>query len=86
MLTERGDEQTMGDFKQNDENVNKAKKVKRKTVRNTKPDGFLDIEKMAKDLLNAKGINYYEWLHERHEKVVLEEVTRKKDRIVDLFL
>ena len=66
---------------------NKSKKSKAKPVmRNTRPDGFNDTESMAKDLLNAKGINYYEWLDDLHKKVILQEVTENKDKIIGLFM
>ncbi len=76
----------MSEFKQKEANINKNKRERPKAVKNTKPSGFKDMEKMAKDLLNAKGVNYFEWLHELHQKIILEEVARKKDSVVDLFL
>lgn len=64
------------------ENLNKPKRT---VVRNQRPEGFNDIESMAKDLLNASGINYFEWLDKLHKQVVLDEVTKNKDVIVDLL-
>ena len=60
-------------------------KVKKPVIRNQRPEGFNDIESMAKDLLNASGINYFEWLDALHKKVVLDELTKNKDIIVDLL-
>jgi|GEM_PF-6262886 len=62
-----------------------VKKPERPSVRNQRPIGFNDMESMAKDLLNSSGINYFEWLDKLHKQVVLDEVTKNKDVIVDLL-
>lgn len=58
----------------------------RKKVRNTRPSGFNDVESLAKDLLNASGINYYEWLDEQHKKVIFEETLQNKEKIVGVLM
>lgn len=59
---------------------------KKKKVRNTRPSGFNDVESLAKDLLNASGVNYFEWLDEQHKKVIFERTLENKDKIVDLLM
>ena len=56
-------------------------KPKKPTVRNTRPEGFKDMEDTVKDLLNAKGINYFEWLHELHKEEVNNIVAENREVI-----
>ncbi|HLS08113.1 hypothetical protein [Lentibacillus sp.] len=66
------------DVKQDDKTVAKdstetlkkesSSKRKRKPV---KPEGFKEFEALAKGIIEADGSSYYEWLHERHQDIIL---------------
>lgn len=45
------------------------KSVKRKK-KNTRPPQFREFEKLAKSILEGKGVSYYEWLHKKHQEVI----------------
>lgn len=77
----------MSEFNQSDTSnnqENQSKSVqKRKRVVNTKPDNFKETEQLAKKMLNADGINYYEWLDKKHKEVVFDKMIKNQDVIVD---
>lgn len=49
-----------------------------------KPPTFKKMETAAKNILAAKGINYYDWLHEAHEKLVQETMLANVESIGSL--
>lgn len=59
----------------------KRKKAKRSS---TKPAGFQELEELTKDILDGQGKSYFEWLHEKHQEVVLKFNLLKKEEIAIL--
>ncbi|MEG0258573.1 MAG: hypothetical protein RR595_09460 [Lysinibacillus sp.] len=49
-----------------------------------KPEGFQDVESLVKNIFEGKGQSYYEWLHQKHQEVVLEFNLSHKERIASL--
>ncbi|TFJ91556.1 hypothetical protein [Lentibacillus salicampi] len=52
------------------ETSKKASSSKR-SRRPVKPEGFKEFETLAKGIIEADGSSYYEWLHERHQDIIL---------------
>lgn len=46
-----------------------------------KPPTFKQVETAAKKILEAQGINYYDWIHEKHEALVNEVLLQNVDSI-----
>ncbi|MDR5021404.1 hypothetical protein FOL75_04885 [Bacillus thuringiensis] len=46
-----------------------------------KPPTFKKMESATKQILEARGIGYYDWLHEMHEKLVQETLLANVDSI-----
>lgn len=59
-----------------------VQRVKKPKVQ--KPPTFKKMETAVKNILEAKGINYYDWLHEAHEKLVQETMLANVDSIGSL--
>ncbi|AMR88325.1 hypothetical protein [Bacillus thuringiensis] len=62
--------------------VAEVQRVKKPKVQ--KPPTFKKMETAVKNILEAKGINYYDWLHEEHEKLVQETMLANVDSIGSL--
>ncbi|KFK76594.1 hypothetical protein DJ87_5291 [Bacillus cereus] len=62
--------------------VVEVQRVKKPKVQ--KPPTFKKMETAVKNILEAKGINYYDWLHEAHEKLVQETMLANVDSIGSL--
>lgn len=60
----------------------KPKVKKRKTP--AKPTGFRDFETLAKGILDAEGVSYYEWLHQQHQEIILSFNLSNKKEIANL--
>lgn len=56
---------------------------KQKKVVNTKPTNYKETEQLAKKMLNANGINYYEWLDEKHKEAIFDKMLKNQEAIVD---
>jgi len=56
---------------------------KRKRI-NTRPKDFKDFEVLAKTILENKEMSYFEWLHEQHEKLVLDFTVANQKEIAEL--
>lgn len=52
------------------ESLKKTSSSKRKN-RPVKPEGFKEFETLAKGIIEADGSSYYEWLHKRHQEIIL---------------
>ncbi|WP_040912215.1 hypothetical protein, partial [Lentibacillus jeotgali] len=57
-------------IKDSAESSRKASSSKRRR-RPVKPEGFKEFETLAKGIIEADGSSYYEWLHERHQDIIL---------------
>lgn len=63
----------------------KAAKPKRKKKRlNVRPEGFQEFEALAKGILEGQDASYYEWLHKKHQEVVLHFNLSNKDFIAEM--
>lgn len=63
----------------------KAAKSKRKKKRsNIKPEGFQEFEELAKGILEGQDLSYFEWLHKKHQEVVLHFNLSNKDIIAEM--
>ncbi|GLY11985.1 hypothetical protein Bbad01_32010 [Bacillus badius] len=49
-----------------------------------KPEGFNEFEALAKEILTGQGISYFDWLHKKHQEVVLNFNLSNKDEIAML--
>gem|GEM_PF-1910265 len=56
--------------KESDESSSSKASSKRRR-RPVKPEGFKEFEELAKGIIEADGSSYYEWLHERHQEIIL---------------
>lgn len=52
-----------------------------KLLAQKKPSDFKEMEKAAKTILEAKGENYYKWLHQLHVQIVHELIANNPDSI-----
>lgn len=60
-------------------------KPKRKKKRsNVKPEGFQEFEALAKGILEGQDLSYFEWLHKKHQEVVLHFNLSNKDFIAEM--
>lgn len=51
---------------------------------NAKPNGFQEFEQLAKNIIEGQGDSYFEWLHKKHQDVVLEFNLSNKKEIAEL--
>ena len=56
----------------------------RKRQSKVKPEGFADLEALVKDLFEAQGQSYFEWLHQQHQAQVLDFNLKNKGIIASL--
>ena len=61
----------------------KVSKPKRKP-KSSRPANFKEFENGAKSILKARGIDYYDWLHEQHTNLVNSVVLNNIDSIGQL--
>ncbi|AVF28822.1 hypothetical protein [Paenibacillus larvae] len=54
---------------------------KRKGKQQARPEHFKELETAAKNILEAKGLNYYDWLHKQHDSLVQSTVFKNLDSI-----
>ncbi|MEK5500977.1 hypothetical protein [Bacillus sp. FSL M8-0168] len=59
-------------------------KPKRKAKKSSRPANFKEFENGAKSILKARGIDYYDWLHEQHTNLVNSVVLNNIDSIGQL--
>lgn len=45
--------------------------TKKKRKKPAKPDSFKEFESLAKQIIQSNGGSYYEWLHEKHQEIIL---------------
>jgi len=57
---------------------------KRSKKSNSKPKGFQEFEALAKNILESEKTSYYEWLHEKHQEIILDFSLSNKNQIADL--
>lgn len=57
--------------------------MSRKRVR-AKPDSFHEFEQLAKEIIEGQGKSYYEWLHSKHQEIVLNFNLLNKKEIAEL--
>ncbi|MEK4031310.1 hypothetical protein MKZ02_22665 [Pseudobacillus sp. FSL P4-0506] len=57
---------------------------RRSNSKPAKPSGFTEFEVLAKEILSGQNISYYEWLHKKHQEVVLNFNLSNKDEIAQL--
>lgn len=60
------------------------KQTRRKNISNTRPPNFRDFETLAKGILEGQGISYFEWLHEKHQGIILDFNKSNKKEIATL--
>ncbi|WP_174615258.1 hypothetical protein [Virgibacillus ihumii] len=46
-----------------------------------KPEGFKEYESLAKSIIEANGRSYYEWLHQRHQEIILEVSVKNQKQV-----
>jgi len=49
-----------------------------------KPEGFADMEALVKEIFEAQGQSYFEWLHQQHQARILEFNLENKGIIASL--
>lgn len=72
----------MTEYQNHNTSIQEETQVKKPKVQ--KPPTFKKMEIATKNILAAKGINYYDWLHEAHEKLVQETMLANVDSIGSL--
>ncbi|ANC22932.1 hypothetical protein ACFVXR_28795 [Bacillus thuringiensis] len=72
----------MTEYQNHNTPIQEETQVKKPKVQ--KPPTFKKMEIATKNILAAKGINYYDWLHEAHEKLVQETMLANVDSIGSL--
>ncbi|WP_225987895.1 MULTISPECIES: hypothetical protein [Bacillus cereus group] len=72
----------MTEYQNHNASVQEETPVKKPKVQ--RPPTFKKMETAAKNILAAKGISYYDWLHEAHEKLVQETMLANVDSIGSL--
>lgn len=55
------------------------------TKKDIKPSGFGETEKLAKNLMNAKGDSYFQWLHNQHKDIILNFTLENQDKMKDIL-
>ncbi len=58
--------------------------MKKRKVTNSKPSQFREFEKLAKSILEGKGISYFEWLHEKHQELINDFNVENMKKISEL--
>lgn len=58
-----------------------SKKTARKRKKPVKPEGFKEFESLAKSIIESDGQSYYEWLHEKHQEIILEANLKHQKQI-----
>nr|WP_249312992.1 hypothetical protein [Lederbergia citrea] len=61
-----------------------AKPISKKKRSNVKPEGFQEFEALAKGILEGQDLSYFEWLHKKHQEVVLHFNLSNKDFIAEM--
>ncbi|TKI65260.1 hypothetical protein EYB33_00920 (plasmid) [Lysinibacillus sphaericus] len=49
-----------------------------------KPDGFVEMESLVKEIFAAQELSYFEWLHQQHQACVLDFNIKNKGSIASL--
>ncbi|WP_088051867.1 hypothetical protein [Virgibacillus dakarensis] len=62
----------------------KKESSSKKRRRPVKPEGFKEFEELAKEIIEADGSSYYEWLHERHQEIILNFNVSNQKQIKDV--
>jgi hypothetical protein len=63
----------------------KKTKPKRKNKRGqAKPVGFKEFETLAKEILEGEGVSYFEWLHKKHQEIILNFNLSNQKEIAEL--
>lgn len=57
---------------------------RQKANQRQKPNGYSEMESLVKEIFDGHGLSYHEWLHEQHEKFVLEFSLKNKGSIASL--
>ncbi len=60
----------------------RPKRKSKRTV--TKPQGYKEFETLAKEILEAEGVSYFEWLHEKHQEIILNFNLSNQKEIAEL--
>lgn len=60
----------------------KASRSKKKKP--AKPTGFKEFEALAKEIVEANGESYYEWLHKQHQEIILNFNVHNRKQITDV--
>lgn len=55
-------------------------------AKTTKPSNFAEFQKAAQAILEKKGINYLEWLHELHTQEVHKVVSENPVEVAALVM
>ncbi|MED4701705.1 hypothetical protein P9436_21955 [Lysinibacillus capsici] len=56
----------------------------RKRQSKVKPEGFADMEALVKEIFEAQGKSYFDWLHQQHQALILEFNLENKGIIASL--
>ena len=60
----------------------KASQSKKKKP--AKPTGFKEFEALAKEIVEANGGSYYEWLHKQHQEIILNFNVHNRKQITEV--
>lgn len=60
----------------------KSSRSKKKTP--VKPTDFKELEALAKEIVEANGGSYYEWLHKQHQEIILNFNVHNRKQITEV--
>lgn len=49
-----------------------------------KPESYVEMESLVKEIFEAQGLSYFEWLHQQHQACVLDFNLKNKGSIASL--
>ncbi|ASK61370.1 hypothetical protein CFK37_03875 [Virgibacillus phasianinus] len=56
----------------------------KKNRKPSKPEGFKEFESLAKGIIESDGNSYFEWLHEKHQEIILEFNVQYRKQVTEV--
>lgn len=77
--------QTLKGKEETKHSPDETKKVARSTKKkSTKPSSFKEFETLAKEIVEANGCSYYDWLHKQHQEIILNFNVHNQKQITEV--
>lgn len=80
---------TEKDSKEESKTINTPETIKRPSTKKnakklTKPEGFKEFESLAKGIIEANDRSYYQWLHEKHQDIILDFNVKNRKQVTEV--